>query len=271
VSVLTLEEAAGLPTAVIGGKAKGLARLAALELPVPPARVLDTSVHEAFLSTGTVGSDVAAAAAEAATELGWPVAVRSSAADEDVADKSAAGQYESVMGVRSGGELMTAIERCYHAADSTRARAYRGDSQAGVALVLQREIAAQRAGVAFSVDPVSGSPADVVIEAVFGHGEGLVSGELDPDRFRVARDDGRVRARRAEKRRTADGGGRLGAIPSERRWGRVLRDDEARCVADLVVKAERGFGSPVDVEFCWAGPELWLVQCRPITTLRVAA
>jgi phosphoenolpyruvate synthase/pyruvate phosphate dikinase len=79
-----------------------------------------------------------------------------------------------------------------------------------------------------------------------------VSGELNPDRYWVGRT---VRARRADK-----GSG-------ERRWARVLRDDEARRIAELTLIAEAGFGTPVDVEFCWAGPELWLVQCRPITTL----
>jgi pyruvate,water dikinase len=208
--------------------------------------VLDVSWHEAFL-----------AGDGAVPELGldWPVAVRSSAADEDAADKSAAGQYESVMDVGDADALRAAIEHCYRAADSARAVAYRGDgATARVALVVQRSIAAQRAGVAFSVDPVSGAGDDVVVEAVFGHGEGLVSGALDPDRYRVARDGGRVRARRAEK-------------AGPRRWSRVLRDDEARRVAGFALRAEAGLGRPVDVEFCWAGDDLWLVQCRPITAL----
>jgi pyruvate,water dikinase len=243
VSVLSLQEAGALPAARVGGKALGLAKLVALGLPVPPAVVLDVSWHEAHRS-GAVPE----------VDLGWPLAVRSSAADEDAADKSAAGQYESVMDVGDPAALRAAIEYCYRAASSARAVAYRGSGEARVALVLQRSVAAQRAGVAFSVDPVSGAGADVVVEAVFGHGEGLVSGELDPDRYRVARDGGRVRARRAEK---------AGA----RRWARVLRDDEARRVAELTLAAEAGLGRPVDVEFCWAGRELWLVQCRPITAL----
>ena len=243
-TALTLEQAAELPPEAIGGKARGLARLAALGLPVPPARVLDVSVHDAFLASGRVP--------DVAVDLGWPLAVRSSAADEDAADRSAAGQYESVMGVRDAAGLRAAIEHCYHAADSARVRSYRGDGVARVALVLQQSIAAQRAGVAFSVDPVTGAHGDVLVEAVFGHGEGLVSGELNPDRYWVG---DTVRARRADK-----GSG-------ERRWARVLRDDEARRIAELTLTAEAGFGTPVDVEFCWAGPELWLVQCRPITAL----
>jgi rifampicin phosphotransferase len=245
---LTLEEAGELPASRVGGKALGLARLVALGLPVPPAVVLDVSWHEAFLAGERTVPEPA---------LEWPLAVRSSAADEDAADKSAAGQYESVMNVGDADALRAAIEHCYRAADSARAVAYRGDgATARVALVLQRSIAAQRAGVAFSVDPVTGAEDDVVVEAVLGHGEGLVSGALDPDRYRVARRGGGVRARRAEKPATG-----------ERRWARVLRDDEARRVAELTLAAEAGTGRPVDVEFCWAGQELWLVQCRPITAL----
>jgi pyruvate,water dikinase len=60
-------------------------------------------------------------------------------------------------------------------------------------------------------------------------------------------------------------------VAPERRLARVLRDDEVRRVAELVVAAEQGFGTPVDVEFCLAGEELWLVQCRPITTLAAGA
>ncbi len=245
---LSLEEAGELPADRVGGKALGLARLVSYGLPVPPAVVLDVSWHEAFLAGDRAVPEVG---------LDWPVAVRSSAADEDAADKSAAGQYESVMDVGDADALRAAIEHCYRAADSARAVAYRGDgATARVALVVQRSIAAQRAGVAFSVDPVSGAGEDVVVEAVFGHGEGLVSGALDPDRYRVARDGGRVRARRAAK-----------PAAGERRWARVLRDDEARRVADFVLTAEAGLGGPVDVEFCWTGDDLWLVQCRPITAL----
>ena len=87
---------------------------------------------------------------------------------------------------------------------------------------------------------------EVVVECAFGGGEPVVSGEVKPDRYRVA--DGRIRARAA------------GAI-------RTLRDDELGDVVGLVRRAEEGFARPVDVEFCFDRRELWLLQCRPITTL----
>jgi phosphoenolpyruvate synthase/pyruvate phosphate dikinase len=271
VTLLTLDEVVELPVAKVGGKAKGLAQLAALGLPVPPARVLASDAHAEFVRAGQLSEPVLRDLADAAGELGAPLAVRSSAADEDVADKSAAGQYESVMGVVGAEALRSAVEHCYRAAESERARAYRGDGEVGLALVVQCEARAQRAGVAFSADPVTGTPDWILIEAAFGHGEGVVAGEVTPDRYRVRRGDGAVMARIADKASWVDGRGGGGPLPAERRLARVLRDDEAQRIAELVQRAERGFGAPVDVEFCWSGRELWLVQCRPITTLRANA
>jgi phosphoenolpyruvate synthase/pyruvate phosphate dikinase len=244
-----------------GGKARGLARLAELGLPVPPALVLPADAYTRWRAAGSLAEGDFRALADALARLGEPIAVRSSALDEDTAGRSAAGQYESVMGVRSLPQLVEAVERCYRAAESERAIAYRGAGEARLALVIQHEVRADRAGVGFSVDPVRTEASHVLLEVVFGHGEQLVSGEAAPDRYWVARDGTSVRARLAEK---------SGLSPA-RRFARTLRDDEARRVAELVLRAEEGFGSPVDVEFCFAGSELWLVQCRPITTLGARA
>ena len=241
-----------------GGKAAGLARLAALGLPVPPALIVPVEAHTHWRKANELPEK---ALADALERLGPPLAVRSSAMDEDSEARSAAGQYESVMGVRTLEELRAAVEHCYRAAESERARAYRGAGEAALALVLQREARADRAGVAFSVDPVTGSRDHVLLEVAYGHGEQLVGGLVDPDRFWVARDGSTVRARVAEKP----------SAPPARRFARTLRDDEARAVVELVLAAEAGFGRPVDVEFCFEGPAIWLVQCRPITTVRAVA
>ena len=211
----------------IGGKAAGLARLEELGLPVPPYVVLavDEELHD---PEATV------------RRLGEPLAVRSSAVGEDAADRSAAGQYETLLGVRAA-ELPAAVERIRRGTD--RARAYGGGDQ--IAVVIQHEVPATRAGVAFSRDPVTGAD-EVVVECAFGGGEGVVSGEVKPDRYRIA--DGRIHARAAGPLRT-------------------LRDDELGDLVGLVRRAEEGFGRPVDVEFCFDRRQLWLLQCRPITTL----
>jgi phosphoenolpyruvate synthase/pyruvate phosphate dikinase len=238
-----------------GGKAHGLARLVALGLPVPPALVLPPAAYERWRETGELPGDVLAGALE---RLEPPLAVRSSALDEDTEGRSAAGQYESVMDVRSHTDLVEAVERCYRAAESERARSYRGGGGAPLALILQREVQSSRAGVCFSIDPLTYEPEHVLVEAVFGHGERLVAGEVDPDRYWVPRTGTGIRARVAYK----------SGEPPARRFSRTLRDDEALAVADLVLQAEQGFARPVDVEFCFEGADPWLVQCRPITTLR---
>lgn len=224
----------------LGGKGMGLARLTEMGLPVPPAVVVPVDAEGELADPRAV-----------VERLGTPLAVRSSAVGEDATDRSAAGQYESLMGVAAD-DLRDAVAAVHRSAASDRVRAYRGNDQQGMAVVVQREVRSDRAGVAFSSDPMGSSDA-ILIEAVFGHGEKLVSGEANPDRYRVG-PDGSVAARVALR----DGG---------RRVVRCLRDDEASAVAAVTRRAASGFGHPVDVEFCWERGSLWLVQCRAITTL----
>jgi pyruvate,water dikinase len=211
----------------VGGKAAGLARLVELGLPVPPAVVVPV---------GATLEEVA----PLVDALEEPLAVRSSAVGEDAPDRSAAGQYETVLGVRHE-ELADAVARVRASTD--RARAYGGSDD--VAVIVQRQVPATKSGVAFSRDPTTGE--DVcVVECAFGSGEGVVSGEISPDRFRLSAAG--ISARVA------------GAL-------RTLRDDELLELAAHVARAEEGFGYPVDVEFCYERRQLWLVQCRAITTL----
>ena len=228
-AVVVIDLAEASDVARVGGKAAGLARLLELGLPVPPALVVP------------VGEELEDADA-VATLLGEPLAVRSSAIGEDASDRSAAGQYDTVLGV-SARDLPRAVARVRSSAAGARARAYGGERE--LAVVIQRQVPATRAGVAFTRDPVT-KEAIVYLEAAFGRGEAVVSGEVTPDRYWIR--DGAVRARAS------------GLL-------RVLRDDEAQAVAAGARDAERGFGTPVDIEFCFERRRLWLVQCRPITTL----
>jgi rifampicin phosphotransferase len=226
-SGLVIVELGSEPLERVGGKAFGLARLVELGLPVPPAVVVP------------VGEDLRDPG-EVVRLLGEPLAIRSSAVGEDAADRSSAGQYDTVLGVRADG-LAAAVARVRGSASGERAQAY--GAQGAMAVLLQRQVDATRAGVAFSRDPVRGVD-EIFIECALGGGEVVVSGEVTPDRYWVG---DVVRARAA---------GEL----------RVLRDDEVMHVAGLVRRAAEGFGHAVDVEFCFEGPRVWLVQCRAITT-----
>jgi len=257
IAALSLGQAARAGEAAVGGKAMGLARLVALGLPVPAAVVLPV---------GWRGGDSDLAAA--VEGIRPPFAVRSSAVGEDSSGRSAAGQFETVSGVRTTADLGPAVARCLASAGSARAEAYVGET-APMAVVIQHQVAAGRSGVAFSLDPVTGRRDEVLVEAVFGHGEGIVGGVVDPDRYRVT-DAGAVRVRRAVKPIALEPSGRRRKLPAERQAARTLRDDEAVAVARLVREAEAGFGGPVDVEFCFEAARLWLLQCRPVTAMGAA-
>jgi phosphohistidine swiveling domain-containing protein len=218
-----------------GGKAAGLARLIAAGLPVP----------DGF----SVAPEATAAEIQAALgELGdGPVAVRSSAAGEDGAYTSFAGQHLTELGVEGADAVLEAIERCRSSlAGSEDYRATRGVGAGEMAVVVQRMVEASAAGVAFTADPVSGDRDVVLVDAVRGLGEDLVAGRKHPDHWAIAR-DGTIRECRP-----------VGETP-------VLADDDALGVAALAVRAETN-GDAVDVEWALDGRgELWLLQARPVT------
>ncbi|MGB7858999.1 MAG: PEP/pyruvate-binding domain-containing protein, partial [Acidimicrobiia bacterium] len=123
-----------------------------------------------------------------------PVAVRSSAVAEDLDDASFAGQYESILGVRTAEELVGAIAQVRASADSERVHAYMakntGDpKEDGIAVLVQKQIPAEFAGIAFTANPITGNRAEVVINAVPGLADRVASGEVTPQQL-VIRDDG---------------------------------------------------------------------------------
>ncbi|MGH8939396.1 MAG: PEP/pyruvate-binding domain-containing protein, partial [Actinomycetes bacterium] len=144
------------PVEEVGGKATGLSALLRLGLPVPPALVVPASARGVLADPGSV-----------VDRLGEPLAVRSSGLHEDTQGRSAAGQYESLMGVTLD-NLVAAVEEVYRSGSSDRVLAYGGGApDAAMAVIVQRQVPATRAGVAFSREPMSGSDL-VVVEAVFG-------------------------------------------------------------------------------------------------------
>ena len=227
-----------------GGKARGLARLIAMGLPVPPGFVIvdaapgalpdDLGVRYAALGSG-------------------PVAVRSSALGEDSADASFAGQYETLLGVEGPEALVAAVEQCLASLESARARAYassRADlDESRMCVVVQRMVDARAAGVLFTADPVSGRRSRTVIDAVSGLGEELVSGRASPDHYVLDRSGRTVE-------RVLDG-----AEP-------VLEPDDRAALAEAARAAEAREGAPLDLEWAIDFQEriFWL-QARPITRL----
>jgi rifampicin phosphotransferase len=293
----------------VGGKAAALARLAAVRGPggaapeVPAWLALDTRAWEAFAApVVAAAADAAAAraallalprppelerelaAALAATGLaGGAVAVRSSAAAEDAAEASFAGQFESVLNVPAapdGLALWDAIRRVWASTLSAHAGAYggaRGAAGTAMAVLVQAMVEPVAAGVAFDADPVTGARDTIVISAVWGLGESLVGGETDADTFRLGLVDGawQVRERavatqsHAVVSATDAGGTRRVALPAERASAPALTDAQAAAVAAWTRAVSQALGAPQDVEWALAGspPRVVLLQARPITTL----
>jgi phosphoenolpyruvate synthase/pyruvate phosphate dikinase len=273
--VLWLGDPRAADAALTGGKAANLSRLAAGHA-VPPGFVL--TVPGAELDRAARAT-VALAYRRLAQLTGAgepPVAVRSSAVDEDGLDASFAGQHDTYLNVSGADQLWWAISRCVASFGADRALAYRRDAglpaaPERVAVLVQWLVPADAAGVVFSAHPVTGARDAVVVNASFGLGESVVAGTVTPDALVVGRDDLAIREHAvADKRRmTVAVAGGTREVPVPGRLARMPAIDaaQARSAAALALALEREMGWPVDLEVAWAGAELFLLQCRPITTL----
>ncbi len=206
-------------------------------------------------------------------------AVRSSATAEDLAGASFAGQHGTYYYVDAA-HLLEMIRHCWASLWNPEAVAYRsshGISHASVfmAVVVQEMVRSEVSGVAFTANPVSGERAEIVIESSWGMGAAIVDGRVTPDRYIVGRAGLELRERRiSEKRfmvptRLEEGRGeRIVAVPHEMRRSETLRPDQVRAVAEGSLRCEERFGAPQDVEWAIADGRFYLLQSRPITTLR---
>jgi pyruvate,water dikinase len=254
--LVALSEAAGRRHEV-GVKAANLGVVMAAGFPVPDGVVLTAvALGEAFSGSqddAAVPVSLERWVTEALERLGpGPLAVRSSAIAEDLAEASYAGQYETVLGVEGLEAVAAAVRRCWASASAARVAAYERGRSAGpprMAVLIQRLVPADAAGVAFTANPVSGARDEILVSAVRGLGEQLVSGAETPDEWIVRGD-------RADR-----GRGSAGAIDAE----------TARSIAALAERLEVLFGVPQDVEWALAGDTLFVLQARPITALPVPA
>jgi len=190
----------------------------------------------------------------------WPVdqrfAVRSSAIGEDGAEQSFAGIHESRLNVARC-DVLAAVNICRASTGSERAKAYRrarslSADAAAAGVLVQRMIQPLAAGVAFTIDPVTGAADEMVINATKGLGAALVDGQIDPDEIRVRKGDGIVLSYRV---------GAASGQPD----GRSLPDHSVTELSALLVAVEGHYGSAQDVEWCYDGARFWIVQSRPIT------
>lgn len=231
---------------LVGGKAINLARLIAAGFPVPSGFVVtirafamdDDVVDEILSAYRTMGSG--------------KVAVRSSATAEDLADASMAGQYQTFLEIEGEQQLLAAITNCWASLDTPQARAYLKEhgidrSQVAMAVVVQRLIDADVAGVLFTVNPNSNGRREMLIEASRGLGESVVSGKVQPDLLRLDPDTGRV-------------------IEAKHLDRACLSSKDVHQLWQLGRQAAEYFGAPQDIEWAIKNGGVYLLQSRPITT-----
>ncbi|BBX03904.1 phosphoenolpyruvate synthase [Mycolicibacterium moriokaense] len=208
------------------------------------------------------------------------VAVRSSATGEDGADASFAGMNATITNVSGEDALVEAVLRCWMSLFSPRVITYRASrSFTGIpamAVVVQQMIDSEKAGVAFTADPSNGAQDRVVIEGAFGLGEVVVSGLVEPDTYIVSKEsleilDVRLGHQSFKIVRGPDGNDKRVDLSDGRADARVLDDSELRRIAELAIATERHNGCPQDTEWAISGGQVYLVQARPITTLRHTA
>ncbi|MEN9935638.1 MAG: hypothetical protein RLZZ387_2217 [Chloroflexota bacterium] len=266
----------------LGGKARGLARLAAAGLPVPAGFVLPADILPAppEPAPGEEGlpEAVVHTLTEAYAELGRrigepdpPVAVRSSGLAEDLAHASFAGQYVTVLGARGEAELLVAARRCWASLWSPGVAAYRAAIERrtgetlpppGMALLVQALVPADAAGVAET------AAEEVTVSAAWGLGRAVVEGAVEPDIWRVARSTLTVsELRTGDKHLRAAAGLDAGfePVPEPQRHHACLTPEQAEEVARLALQAEAVIGCAADVEWALADETIWLLQARPLT------
>ena len=209
-----------------------------------------------------------------------PVAVRSSATAEDTAGTSFAGMHETFANVVGDVALLERLVDCWTSLYGERVIAYRAGQglteEPALAVVVQSMVASERAGVLFTADPSTGDRDRIVIEGAFGLGEVVVSGDVEPDTYVVAKDGPRLLSTRVgHKTHKLLGGPGGSVIRVELEGGeadaQVLDDHEQLTLASLGMQVEAHYGAPQDIEWAMADGETFLVQSRPITTLGVAS
>ncbi len=202
------------------------------------------------------------------------VAVRSSATTEDLADASFAGQQDSFLAVKGKVQLIQKVKQCFSSLFTARAIYYRqkkgfDHSKALLAVVVQKMINSQKSGVIFSKNPLKNDNT-VVCEAVWGLGEGIVSGRILPDHYVIGVEDNEIKEIKvADKKvamvRTSSGNVDEVKLTPDRSTQQVLTGHEIKRLAQYALELEQHYGKPQDIEFA-IDREIYIVQSRPITT-----
>ncbi len=261
----------------VGGKAANLSRLAASQ-PVPPGYALSALSAGRDSLTPALRAEIARAYQQLGERCGLsnpPVAVRSSAVDEDGRQASFAGQHESYLNVVGSQAVESAVQACLDSFYSDRAMHYRRSHKLSmrpaVAVLVQQFIMADVSAVVFSADPCTGDRSHILINAVWGLGESLVSGMVTPDLYIVHKDRLELRSVQVASKEcmtvACAQGTRQVALPRAMCNEPVLNHEQIYSLARLALTLEKRQGWAVDLECAFQRHQFFLLQCRSVTTL----
>ncbi|HWY85118.1 MAG TPA: PEP/pyruvate-binding domain-containing protein [Gemmataceae bacterium] len=298
-------------TSLVGGKGYNLILLTGAGFPVPPGFVVSAEAYRLFLDhvsgldeeladfdyanpdvlreqcgklrerlekvalPASVADAIKSALAKFPADA--PFAVRSSSTFEDMAQAAFAGQHDTFLNVRGPDMILSKVRDCFVSLWQDRAVLYRrhqGFTQkdARMAVVVQRQVACDRAGVGFSINPVSGRLDRLAIDANYGLGESVVSGEFAIDHYELDKATLQVvecALGHKDRMVTALAAGVAEqAVPAELADQPCLSAAQLQGVAQLIKKVETHYGWPQDIEWGWLGSELFLFQSRPVTTMQ---
>jgi pyruvate,water dikinase len=237
------------------------------------------------ISVATIPSDMVKEIKEAYRKLGQGlVAVRSSATAEDLPEASFAGQQRTFLNVQGEDQVVSAIQGCWGSLFEPRAIFYRQEHgfdhfKVGIAVPVQKMIQSEASGVMFTVEPLSNDTSKILIEAIFGLGESIVSGDVTPDQYLLNKTDLNIIDKKVHKQefqlvknpKAAAGGLESNIrepVPEAKGSKQKLADKDILALARLGRVIEDLYQFPQDIEWARQGTQLYIVQTRPVTTLK---
>ena len=238
----------------------------------------DSARIRAAFSAGRIPEEIGEAMIREYRSLAAPsavVAVRSSATTEDLPDLSFAGQQDTFLNIIGEEQLVRAVVDCWSSLWTARSIGYRARNaipheQAALAVIVQRMVASEVSGVLFTANPLTGLLSEAVIDATFGLGEALVSGQVEPDHFVVDTPSGEIQSvTRGAKGTTTQpkAGGGVESMQVDNAGKQTLSEEQIRQLVAAGQQIREAYGTPQDIEWAFAGDEMFILQARPITSL----
>ena len=205
------------------------------------------------------------------------VAVRSSATAEDMPEASFAGQQETFLNIKGANNVVVAVQKCWASLYGARAIFYRikqgfDHESVNISAVVQKMVNSEKSGVMFTSNPTTGAP-EAIIESSWGLGEAIVSGSVSPDTYTIDRKTRQIKVNIATKKIMVVKDQKTGEtitkeVPADLQNKRVLSDGELNTILDLGELIEEHYESPQDIEFAIENGEVFIVQSRPVTTIK---